>query len=111
MGRCSRQTAQNRVSPAVARYQNRQGDRGDGEDYRQPRGDLGKNADGAARAEGSLRSLPAKSAGEIGARAWLQKDNADDDETNDDVNNGKQINHYGSLSLRDTSIYELCLWF
>jgi hypothetical protein len=85
---------QNGVSGAVTRDQNRQRDGRNREDDRSPRGHLGENIDGSAGAKGGLRALAAKRASQIRALARLQQDNSDQNKTNDDVKNGKQINHW-----------------
>jgi hypothetical protein len=82
------------MTRTVTRDQNRQRDGRNREDDRTPRGHLGENIDGSARAEGGLRALAAKRASQIRALARLQQDNPDENKTNDDVKNGKQINHW-----------------
>lgn len=82
------------MAGAVPSDQNRQRDGCNGEDDRTPRGHLGENIDGSAGAKGGLRALAAERASQIRALAGLQQDNPDQNETYDDVKNGKQINHW-----------------
>jgi len=85
---------QHRMAGAVTRDQYRQRDRRDREDDRSPRGHLGENIDGSAWTKGSLRALAAKRTSQVCTLARLQQDDPDQNETNDDVKNGKQINHW-----------------
>ena len=85
---------QNRVAGALARDQYRQRDGRNREDDRSPGGHLGENVDGSPGAKGGLRALAAKRARQIRALARLQQDNPDQNKTNDDVKDGKQINHW-----------------
>ena len=86
------------MSIAATRDQYGKRDGGDGEHHGCPCGCFGKQVRGSARAEGGLRALAAKCSGEIRTLAGLQQDNADEYETNEDVNYGQECNHLQSLS-------------
>jgi hypothetical protein len=81
------------VVAAVAREQDGQRD---GEQHEQdggPGGELGEQVGGAAGTEGGLRALTAEGTGEVGGLALLQKNDADQEEANDDVDEDKKVNH------------------
>jgi len=63
------------------------------EEYRAPGGELGKKIGGATRAECRLRTLAAECTGEVGGLALLQENDADQEQTDDDVNDNKEDDH------------------
>ena len=92
------------MAGAVTRDQYRQRDRGNGKDDRTPCGHLGENIDGSAGTKGRLRALAAKCASQIRTLGRLQQNNADQNKTNDDVKNGKQINHWVTFEWKRCAI-------
>jgi hypothetical protein len=67
--------------------------RSDHEDYSAPGCSAGEQVGRGAGSKGGLRALAAEGSGEIGALALLEKNDGDHEETNDYVDNDKQINH------------------
>ena len=91
---------QHGVSGALPRNQNRQRNGRNGEDDGTPGCHLGEDIDGSARSKGGLRALSAKRASQICTFPRLQQDNPDQNKTNDDVKNGKEINHWVTFKLK-----------
>ena len=102
-GRCGRRLGarEHRARAALAGDEDEESDRGAHEDDRRPGGELGEQVGGAARAKGGLRTLAAEGSGEVGALALLQKDHANQEEANDDVDDGEKDDH-SSLFLNKT---------
>src|SRR5271165_1538280 len=74
-------------------HQDGEPDGGDHEDDGAPTGGAGEQVGRRAGSKGSLRTLAAEGSGEIGAFALLEKNDGDQEETNNDVNHDKQIDH------------------
>ena len=81
----------------------RQGDGSDHERHRGPRGGPGKGAGRSSRAERGLASLSAESRGNVAALAALQQYDHDDEETDQDVNSGGDVNHKFRFFLSSTA--------
>ena len=67
---------------------------GDGKDHEQGSGvagQLGQQVGGSAGSERGLRSLAAEGSGKIGRLACLEQDDADEEETDDHEQRGKDI--------------------
>ena len=82
-----------RRSPAPLAGVHRQRDGSDHECHSRPRRGFGKGTGRSARAERGLASLSAERSGDIAALAALQQHNHDDEETDQNVNSGDQVNH------------------
>lgn len=79
---------------------------GDGRDHERncgPGSGSRKGAGRSPRAERGLASLPAESRGNVAALAALQQHDHDDEETNQDVNSGDEVNHKFGFSLSSTA--------
>lgn len=74
----------------AAGHHNGEADGGEHEENCGPGGELGEQVGCAARAEGRLRTLTAECAGEIGALALLQQDDAGEEEADDDVDDDEK---------------------
>ncbi len=73
---------ENRLPVTLTRNQNGQADRGNHKNDSGPCGDFRQQVGGAAWAKGRLRTLSAESASQIGSGSLLQKNDANQDETN-----------------------------
>ena len=80
--------------------QEREQHEGDGS----PGGELGEQIGCAAGAEGGLRTLAAEGAGEIGRFALLKQDDADEEETDDDVDGDEKVDHAGCFGPQNFGI-------
>src|ERR1039458_1243017 len=78
---------------AGAREHHGERDGEDHEEHRAPGGELGEQVGRATRAKRRLRTLAAERAGEVGGFALLQQHNADQKQTDDDVNHNQNIEH------------------
>ena len=85
------------VVSASAGQQNGQADGGEHEDDRRVGGQLGEEVGCAARTECGLRTLATEGSGEIGGLALLQEDDANEKETDDNVNDDEKNNHRSCL--------------
>ena len=85
------------VVSASAGQQNGQADGGEHEDDRRVGGQLGEEVGCAARTEGGLRTLATEGSGEVGGLALLQEDDANEKETDDNVNDDEKNNHRSCL--------------
>src|SRR5579862_5055422 len=77
----------------LLRHHDGQADRRDHEDDRAPGGGAGEQVGCGSGSESSLRALAAEGSGEIGALALLEQNDGDHEDTNNDVDGDKQINH------------------
>src|SRR5258708_39892876 len=87
------QTLEHGSRSCVSGGVNRQRDRCDHECDRRPCGGFGKCTGRTARAEGGLAALSAECGGDIAALAALQQNHDDDEETNQNVDDGNEIDH------------------
>jgi hypothetical protein len=74
-------------------HEDRQRNRGDDEQAREPGGGFGEQVGGGAGSEGGLRTLAAESCGEVGALALLEQDDDDEQDADDDVDGGNEDDH------------------
>jgi len=86
---------EDRVIAAGAGEQDGEPDGGEHEKDRGVGGQLGEEVGRAAGTEGCLRTLSAKGSGEVGGFALLQKNDADDEERDDNVNDNEKVDHRG----------------
>src|SRR5271168_3683415 len=82
---------------ACSGEQDRQTDRGQHEDDRRVGGQLGEEVGCATRTECGLRTLAAEGSGEVGRLALLQKDDANEKKTDDNVKEDEKNNHRSCL--------------
>jgi hypothetical protein len=85
------------VVSASAGQQDRQADGGEHEDDRRVRGQLGEEVGCATWTECSLRTLATEGSGEVGGLALLEKNDANEKETNGNVNDDEKNNHRSCL--------------
>ena len=78
-------------------------DRCDHERHRRPCGSAGQGAGGSARAEGGLASLTAERGRNVTALSALQQHNHDDEETDQDVDSGNEVDHKFNVFLSSTA--------
>src|SRR5271157_4153607 len=74
-------------------HQDGEPDGGNHEDDGAPASRAREQVSRGAGSEGCLRALAAEGSGEIGALALLEENDGDQEETNNDVNHDKQVDH------------------
>jgi hypothetical protein len=84
---------ENRAGPAVALDQDCEADGRDHEDYRSPRGQFGEQVRRPAGAKGGLRSLAAKSSGQVRTLALLKEYDRDQEDADKNVDGAYKPDH------------------
>ncbi len=82
---------QNGVGALSADVEDNQSDRGAHEDDCRPGGEAGKHVGRGAGSKGGLRTLTTEGAGQISRTALLKENNANQEETHDDVDNDHEV--------------------
>ncbi len=72
---------------------NRQSDRSEHEGHRRPSGCFGECAGCSSRSESRLAALSAECCRDVATLAALQQDDNDDEEANQDVDGGDDVDH------------------
>lgn len=91
-------TGEDGVIAARAGEHDREADGGDHEEHCRPCREFGEERRCSARTESCLRTLSAEGTGEVCRASLLQKNNADDEERDDDMDDKDEIEHRSSFT-------------